>query len=171
MNFDDCWYTGTIDGEEVSCGTSWAADGVQKITVDGTDYYMSIWGYDLVPADCELFSDVALTENIGKVFYIATVAFSADCVHCWEGAINAPGAVYPWAAVDVPTPFTGTIKLVYDEGTPVWPWGEDVREFLKGFGIASIPTELGEQYDAETFDASKLVITLIPGEIDPGTEG
>ena len=177
VNFNDRWYTGTIDGEEVSCGTQWAADGVQKITVDGTDYFMEIWGYDLTPKDCALYTDVEMTESADKTFEIATVAFSADCVHCWEGSINAPGAAYPWVAVDVPTPFEGTIQFIYDEGTPVYPWGEGTREFLKGSGIASIPTELGEQYKLDehgetTFDNSKLQIFLIAGTGElPSTEG
>lgn len=87
------------------------------------------------------------------------------CVRCWKGAINAPGAKYPWAAVSLPKPFTGVVKFVYDEGEPVYPWGSESKEFTKGFGVASIPTELGEEFllDSEgstTFDDSKLKITL-----------
>ena len=88
-----------------------------------------------------------------------------NCERCWKGAINAPGAKYPWAAVSLPKPFTGVVKFVYDEGESVYPWGSESKEFTKGFGVASIPTELGEEFllDSEgntTFDDSKLKITL-----------
>lgn len=93
------------------------------------------------------------------------------CVRCWLGAVNAPGAKYPWCVVTVPNPFEGTIKFVYDGGDPVYPWGEENRSFTRGFGIASIPTELGEEYllDGDgntTFDPTKLVVTLVPGSAE-----
>lgn len=170
VNFNDRWYTGTIDGEEVSCGTSWAADGVQKITVDGTDYFFEIWGYDLTPKDCELFSNVEMTESTGKTFEIATVSFSENCVHCWQGAINAPGASYPWAVIDVPAEFHGTIKCEYKE-TVKYPWGEEYKDFNKGYAIFSIPTEFGEEFKVDengnaktTFAKTKLNIYLVTEE-------
>ena len=87
------------------------------------------------------------------------------CVRCWLGALNAPGAKYPWCAVAVPNPFSGTIRFNYDGGEGVYPWGEGYRSFTRGFGIASIPDELGMEYilDQEgktSFDPSKLVVTL-----------
>ena len=89
-----------------------------------------------------------------------------NCVRCWQGAINAPGAKYPWAAVAMPVPFEGYIKFTYDNGTPVYPWGDNIRTFSKGFGIASIPEELGNEFllDAQgntTFDPTKLQVKLL----------
>lgn len=147
VNFNDRWYTGTIDEQEVSCGTAWAADGVQKITIDGTEYYTQIWGYDLSGNNCTLYNDVACTEESGKTFNVTTVSFSDDCKHCWEGAINAPGAAYPWLVITLPEPATGKLKVIGGEklgSTEVFPWGNDYREFLHGYAICSIPTEFSK---------------------------
>lgn len=88
-----------------------------------------------------------------------------DCVRCWLGALNAPGAAYPWCCVDI-TPFAGNIRFNYDGGEDVFPWGKDTRLFKRTFAIASIPTELGEEYKLDehgqtTFEPEKLVVTLI----------
>ena len=88
-----------------------------------------------------------------------------NCVRNWHGAVNAPGAKYPWAVVKPPIPFRGTIKFIYNEGDAVYPWGEAPRTFKRGFGCASIPVELGEEYilhDGETsFEPTKLEVTLV----------
>ena len=88
-----------------------------------------------------------------------------NCVRCWLGALNAPGAQYPWAVVKPPIPFKGTIRFIYDGGEEVYPWGESVRTFGRGFGCASIPVELGEEYilhdGVTSFDPEKLEVTLI----------
>ena len=89
-----------------------------------------------------------------------------NCVRCWQGAINAPGAQYPWAAVALPIPFEGYVKFTYDNGTPVYPWGDNIRTFSRGFGIASIPSELGSEFLLDnqgqtTFDPAKLQVTLL----------
>lgn len=89
------------------------------------------------------------------------------CVRCWLGALNAPEAEYPWVVVTPPKPFTGKIKFVYNEGEPVYPFGNEVKTFNNGFGCVSIPKTLGEEYLLDeqgntTFIPSKLVITLIP---------
>ena len=86
------------------------------------------------------------------------------CVHCWQGAVGAPGAQYPWCVVNI-EPFKGIIRFEYDGGEPVYPWGENARTFKRNFAIASIPVELGQEFllkDGQTtFDPSKLVVTLI----------
>ena len=86
------------------------------------------------------------------------------CQHCWQGAVNAPGAQYPWCVVNL-EPFTGNIRFNYDGGDDVFPWGENIRTFRKHFGIASIPVELGSEFllhdGVTTFDNTKLVVTLI----------
>lgn len=144
VNFNDRWYTGTIDRQEVSCGTAWAAEGVQKITVDETDYYTPIWGYDLAPHEAELFTNIECTESAGKTFDITTVSFSDDCKHCWEGSINAPGAAYPWLVITLPIPTEGKIEIEGGsklDNKKVYPWGTEYRQFGHGYAICSIPTE------------------------------
>lgn len=87
------------------------------------------------------------------------------CVRCWKGAFYAPGAAYPWCAINTPD-FQGTIKLTYN-GVDVYPWKESKRSFTRGFAIASIPTEFNDNalkcdFNGNgTFDPSKLVVTLI----------
>lgn len=88
----------------------------------------------------------------------------ANCERCWLGAVNAPGAAYPWCGVKF-TAFNGTIRFNYDGGEAVYPWGE-YKEFKRTFAIASIPTELGMEYKLDgagqtTFDPSKLAVTLV----------
>lgn len=87
------------------------------------------------------------------------------CVRCWAGALGAQGAAYPWCAVKIDNPFTGKIKFNYDGGEDVYPWGANSREFKRTFAIASIPTELGNEFllsnGVTTFDPEKLVVTLI----------
>ena len=168
VNFNDRHYVGTIDGEKISCGTLWADDGVQKITVDGVDYYFEIWGYTLEPKTVELFSDIALSKSTGKMFEISDVSFSEDCKQCWDGMIHAPDAKLPWAAVDLKSPYDlskyeGKIEFQYD-GNSYYPFGSEFGKF-NGFGMASIPVELGvdpidpnDQEATDTFDESKLTI-------------
>lgn len=89
-----------------------------------------------------------------------------NCERCWEGAINAPGAKYPWAVVTLPEGFEGVVKFTYDGGEPVYPFGEESKQFQNIFGVVSIPTEFGDEYllnaDGETtFDPSKLEILLV----------
>lgn len=174
VNFNDRWYKGTIDGEEVECGTQWYADGVQKITVNGTDYYMPIWGYDLNPTTQELFNDGALTESAGKTFDITEVSFDpVTCPNCYQGWLNAPGAEdkLPWVAVNFDEPFNGVIKMAYDGAEPVTPWGEEPKEM--SFGIVSVPQTFGAEYKfvdgVSSFDDTKLEVTE-KNEYDGGVE-
>ena len=93
-----------------------------------------------------------------------------NCERCWLGAINAPGASYPWAVVELPIPFEGTIRFNYKNEEPVYPWGEANRTFARGFAIASIPNELNKpelkinaEGEAEVpLLNGDLVITLLP---------
>ena len=92
-----------------------------------------------------------------------------NCERCWKGAINAPGASYPWAVIAIPAGFEGKIEFSYKGGKAVYPWGEEDRVFNKGFGIASIPSELNmselkvnENGEAEVaMSKDDLAITLI----------
>lgn len=168
VNFNDRWYTGTIDGKEVSCGTTWAADGVQKIKVDDVDYYFEIWSYGLDPKNVALFNDVAMTDPADKTFEIATVVFDPEkCKHCWEGSINAPGANYPWLVVDTKdkydlSKYEGKIEVEYN-GKTYYPFGDEFGNFPKGFAIKDLPNYVEgiEKIDAghtETIDPSELVV-------------
>lgn len=102
----------------------------------------------------------------GKYVYDENGYYIYDnCVRCWNGAFYAPGAAYPWCAINTPV-FEGTIKFNYNGGEDVYPWGMNKRSFGRGFAIASIPGELGDEFKSDydgntTFDPSKLVVTLI----------
>jgi hypothetical protein len=156
--FNDRHYTGTIDGNNVECGTTWFSATAQKMNIDGTDYYAAIY-YDMEPRELELFNDGALTESAGKTFNITEVTFPG-----FDHAFDAVDKnVLPWIAVNFDEPFNGTITMTYDEGEPVMPWGEAPREM--SFGLASVPAEFGNQYNlkdgTETFDKTKLVTTSL----------
>ena len=87
------------------------------------------------------------------------------CPQCWEGAIKAPGAKYPWCVVNI-EPFVGNIKFNYDGGEDVFPWGTADRTFRRHYAIASIPVELGDEFLLDengntTFEPEKLTVTLL----------
>ena len=88
-----------------------------------------------------------------------------NCERCWLGALNAPGAKYPWGVVTPPIPFTGIIKFVYDKNNVAYPWGDSVREFGRGFGCASVPTVYGDEYllvdGVSSFEPEKLEVSFI----------
>lgn len=94
----------------------------------------------------------------------------ANATQCWQGAINAAGAKYPWAVVSMPAQFRGYIKFTYGDDV-VYPWGSVVKDFSRGYGIASIPEEFHKNEWLMTpestgvvggFVPSNLKITLIP---------
>lgn len=160
-NYNDRLYKGTIDDETVNGQATWESDNAQKISIGNDVYYAQIfYGFD--PQTIELYTDAELTNSTGKEFVITTVCYSEDCPHCWQGAINAPGAKYPWCVVTLPIPFDGTIKFVYDETNVV----ERTANTEHGYYIEAIPTLFGEEYKLDengdtTFDSSKLNVTLI----------
>lgn len=87
------------------------------------------------------------------------------CVRCWDGAFYAPGAKYPWCAINTPV-FQGTIRLNYADGEDVYPWGMAKRSFGRGFAIASIPGEFDESLKCDhegntTFNPANLTVTLV----------
>jgi hypothetical protein len=115
-------------------------------------------------------NDMGGTDATGHGLY-------PNCTRCWLGAILAPGARYPWVVLDLPIPFVGKIEFVYDDGTgnpiKVYPWGDQIQTFSRGFGVASIPTEFNRaDWDVDAnghstaqgdaaFDWSKLKINLL----------
>lgn len=90
------------------------------------------------------------------------------CPHCWKGAIEAPGAKYPWIVPYFTTDVNSKIIFSYQGKDDVRPWGD--RIFGKGndhkeWGCASIPVELGEEFLLDedgntTFELSKFTMTL-----------
>lgn len=135
------------------------------------DYY--VWADSLSPYKEDLWNTVEQRpanwndiekDGSGNPIEYEDGYHYANCERCWLGALNAPGAAYPWCGVKF-TAFNGTIKLNYDGGEAVYPWGE-YKEFKRTFAIASIPTELGMEYKLDgdgqtTFDPSKLVVTVV----------
>ena len=98
------------------------------------------------------------------------------CIRCWEGAINAPGAKYPWIVVNFEEDVNATIKFQYEGKEDVTPWDDTV--FGKGnehkeWGCASIPTELGNEFlltDGETtFDINKFKMILVKQDVEQYT--
>lgn len=98
-----------------------------------------------------------------------------NCERCWEGALNAPGAKYPWIVVNFDTDVNATITFKYEGKEDVQPWGDKVFGIGKKedgsdrlFGCASIPTELGEEFllneGETTFDISKFKMFLVTSE-------
>lgn len=69
-----------------------------------------------------------------------------NCERCWKGAVNAPGAKYPWMVVNYPGERVSTItfKYTYPDGSikEVKPWGDKLfGGSERTWGIASIPSE------------------------------
>lgn len=157
-NYNDRLYTGTIDDVEVSGRATWASEAAQMITIGNDQYYAAIF-YGFNPQSLELFSDVNLTESVGKTFVITQVSYNEDCPHSWK-AVNKDA--FPWCAVNLPMPFKGTVKFTYDETNVV----ERQINSEHGYYIVQIAPMFGEEYkidenDQTTFDDSKLVVTLI----------
>ena len=92
-----------------------------------------------------------------------------SCERCWQGAFKAPGAKYPWIVMKFPIPFEGTVRFSYEGKDDVYPWGEEVRTFGRGFGCASIPTEFNDdelildENGNTSFDINKFSAKLILG--------
>lgn len=91
----------------------------------------------------DLETNEYLLDEYGNYIY-------ENCERCWEGAINAPGAKFPWMVVDYTgeIPATITFKYTYSDGTvkEVKPWGEKIfggnpEEPRKTWGIASLAGE------------------------------
>ena len=134
------------------------------------DYYE--WADGLSPYKEDLWNTVAqrpanwsdIEKENGKPIEYEDGYHYTNCVRCWQGALNAPEAKYPWCCVKIDEPFVGAVKLEYEDAE-VYPWGEN-REFKRTFAIESIPSAFGEEYKLDgngetTFDPSKLVATLV----------
>lgn len=106
-----------------------------------------------------------------------------NCIHCWQGAINAPGAKYPWIVPHFDTDVNSKLIFRYEGKDDVRPWGDRIfgnGNNHKAWGCASIPVELGEEFllDNEgntTFDVTKFQMILehqdvVYHEAIPGTQ-
>jgi len=156
---------------------TWATDDFSKVTVVensidgfvGQDYYVSVSAATPWNQLYRLAVDEQGNNYVDIWVKITSCGYTGSVQQSWSGAINAPGAAYPWAVLTLPKPFAWTIKFVYDGGSPVYPWWENAIVFNKWYAIASIPTELGNEYLLDvngetTFDPNKLQISLEPIE-------
>lgn len=94
----------------------------------------------------------------------------AQCVPSWLWAINNPGAKYPWAALELPDTFNGTITFQYDWGEIKYPWGKHITR-TNWYWIASIPEEIDMNFilntnGETTFNPDNLVVKIIPETLD-----
>ena len=159
-NFNDRQYVGTIEDTEVTTEQiTWYTDNVQKVQINGTTYYASMF-YSMDPCTIELYTDESL-ETLYNTFVIESIGYQ-NCVHCWEGTINAPGAKLPWAVVD--SWENGKLGLTVDDVT-VYPWGEEASS--KEWGVASLPTEFADtEVEIQTIDPANQEAT---DTFDPST--
>jgi len=152
-NYNDRVYIGTlIDSEasaNVSASATWASDAAQKITIDGIEYYGAIF-YGFEPQDVVLFNDIALTESVNKTLSISSITYSSDCSRSWAGAINNPGAKYPWVCPNITEDVNAKIRFEYEGAEPVYPWGDKL--FNAGdWGCESVAKLFGDDFDISKF--------------------
>jgi hypothetical protein len=161
VNYNDRKYTGTIDDVETSGTAKWESENAQMITIGNNVCYAPIfYGFD--PQTVELYNDAELTESAGKSFVITKVSYDDNCPHSWN-AVNKDA--FPWVVVELPKPFEGTVKFVYDETNVV----EKAKSAAHGYYIEQVAELFGSEYKLDnegntTFDESKLVVTLITEE-------
>jgi len=147
--YNDRLYKGTLDGENVEASVKWASSSAQIVTVDGTEYYAHIF-YGFKPKDLKLFNNVELTESTGKIFAITEVTYSGDCERCWKGAINNPGAKYPWVCPNFTEDVDAQVIFRYEGFDDVQPWGDKV--FHNGdWGCESVAKLYGDDFDINKF--------------------
>lgn len=70
------------------------------------------------------------------------------CPQCWQGAINAPGAAYPWIVPHFDRDVNSKLIFRYAGKDDIKPWGDiifGIGEGKKQWGCASIPSEFNDQ--------------------------
>lgn len=100
----------------------------------------------------ELFSDASCETSVGIYVKITNTGFSEDCNQCWEGAVNAPGAKYPWIVANFDLDVNAKLRFEYEGKDSVYPWGNKV--FHKGWGCASIPVGFSDDAFKVSADGS-----------------
>ena len=118
----------------------------------------------------ELFTDSELQTSAGLYVKMNSAEFHG-CTQCWEGAVQAPGAKYPWICPNIEDTADVRIRFEYEGKESVMPWGSKLfgnETGNKEWGCASIPTEFGDDSLAitanggeDTFDLSKFKMILI----------
>ena len=147
-NYNDRLYKGTLDSEEVEAGVQWASEAAQKLTINGDVYYGAIF-YGFTPQDVELFNDVELTESAGKTLLISEITYNENCSRCWKGAVENPGAKYPWVCPNFEEDVNAMVVFRYEGAEDEMPWGDKVFH-EGGWGCASVAKMYGE-FDIDKF--------------------
>lgn len=108
------------------------------------------------------------------------------CVQCWEGAVNANAAKFPWICPNFDDDVNSKIIFRYEGKSDVYPWGENVFGIGRKadgsdrlWGIASVAEEFGDkgflipenqnngeeswsgEVGANNFDISKFTMILV----------
>lgn len=127
--------------ETLNFDAAWINADVQKMS-DGIDtVYAKIIDFE-VGGTYQVYRDQAMTELAGTatVNSISAPGFT----QCWEGAVNAPGAKYPWICPNFDTDVNAKVKFVYKGKDAVQPWGDSVFGSVKTFGMVSVAEEFQE---------------------------
>ena len=184
-NFNDKAYEASIyndaAGEDLvkedQYKAAWASSNAQKITNvnDANESYYLAMFYSIDDNVYELFTDVALTTSANLFVKMNAVSFPG-CTQCWEGAVQAPGAKFPWICPNFEDDANVMIKFQYEGKDDVTPWNFTV--FGKGpghkeWGIASVATEFGDDSLAiadnggqDAFDLDKFKVIAVSANAD-----
>ena len=99
--------------------------------------------------EISIYSDNTLATSVGHI--IAKSKFAPGFSQCWEGAVNANGAKYPWIAPYFTEDKNALIKFQYQGKNDVMPWGNSkifgTGEGHKVWGAASV----AEEFQDNTF--------------------
>ena len=180
VNFNDKAYEASIYNDaagtdlvkDAQYKASWASSDAQKITnmEDANESYYLAMFYVVDENVYELFTDVALTTSANLYVKINSASFPG-CTQCWEGAVQAPGAKFPWICPNFETDANVMIKFQYEGKADVTPWNFSV--FGKGpdhkeWGIASVANEFNDNTLAildnggqGTFDITKFKVIAV----------
>lgn len=127
--------------ETINLDAAWITADVQKMS-DGIDtVYAKIIDFE-VGGTYQVYRDQAMTELAGTatVTSITVPGFT----QCWQGAVTAPGAKFPWICPRFDTDVNATIKFEYKGKAAVTPWGSRVFGTDKTWGTASVAEEFRE---------------------------
>ena len=149
VNYNDRLYKGLLEDINVEGKAKWETDTAQSILINGTTYYARIF-YGFEPQNLELYNDVNLTESTGKIFAVTEVTYSEGCSRCWKGAINNPGAQYPWICPIFNRDVNAKVIFRYEGFEDVQPWGD--KTFHNGdWGCESVAKLYGNDFDINKF--------------------
>ena len=99
-------------------------------------------------------NDARKDPNTGEFILDENGSYIYDnCIRCWEGAVNAPGAAYPWIIPHFDTDVNAKIIFKY-KNQIIQPWGERIfgnGEGHKAWGCASVRDMFDEEFNIEKF--------------------